>query len=217
MIFTEKVESDGNRREVTSLEAPWRGDKTERAGKDCKEDYYKMTQDGSEASTRKVFEEDRVTVNQTKASKNNHSRYSEYQRVLGRNPLQVENAVLDCGGEGIGMMSWQQTRGLAADLALDQQRRSKRALYYAAKHYKGRLLVGRPPWFRRPFHDDEETAHRHVMRDVGERQQHKDDFQDEDITGQDEHPVDRPPTQRQDLQDPTAKDRWKWNTKNGNE
>ena len=45
-IFVEKVESDGNRREVTSLEAPWRSDKTGRAGRDCKEDYYKMTQDG---------------------------------------------------------------------------------------------------------------------------------------------------------------------------
>ena len=82
--FTEIVESDGNRREVTSLEAPWRSDKTERAGRDCKEDYCKMTQDGSEGSMRKVFEEDRVTVNQTKASKNNDSRYSEYQRILYR-------------------------------------------------------------------------------------------------------------------------------------
>ena len=58
--FLQRAESDGNRREVTSLEPPWRSDKTERAGRDCKEDYYK---------TRKVFEEDRVTVNQTKASK----------------------------------------------------------------------------------------------------------------------------------------------------
>ena len=161
-IYAEKVESDGNRREVTSLEAPWRSDKTERAGEYCKKDYYKMTQDGSEASTWKVFEEDRVTVNQTKASKNNDSRYSAYQRVLGRNPLQVEDGVLECGGEGVGMMSWQQTGGLAADPALDQQRRLKRALYYAAKHCKGRLPVGRPLWFRRPFHDDDETAHRHV-------------------------------------------------------
>ena len=78
---------------MTSLEAPWRSDKTERAGSYCKEDYYKMTQDGSEASTWKVVEEDCVTVNQTKASKNNDSRYSENQRVLGRNPPQVEDAV----------------------------------------------------------------------------------------------------------------------------
>ena len=94
-----------------------------------------MTQDGSEASTRKVFEEDRVTVNQTKASENNDSRYSEYQRFLGKNPLQVEDAVLECGGEGKGMMSWQQTGGLAADLALDQQRRLTRALHFSAKHF----------------------------------------------------------------------------------
>ena len=167
-IFAEKVESDGNRREVTSLEAPWRSDKTERAGSDCNEDYYKMTQDGSEASTRKVFEEDRVTVNQTKASKSNDSRYSEYQRVFGKNPRQVEYAVLECGGEGIGMMRWQQTGGLAADLALNQQRRSKRALYCTAKHYKGRLPVGGPQWFRRPFHDDDETdTVTEHMRDLG--------------------------------------------------
>ena len=60
------------------------------------------------------------------------------------------------------------------------------------------------------------------MRDLGERLQHKDDFPDEDITGQDEPPADSPPThrekaQRQDFQHPTAKDRWKWNPKNGNE
>ena len=33
-----KVESDGTRLEVTPLEAPWRNGKTERAGKDRKED-----------------------------------------------------------------------------------------------------------------------------------------------------------------------------------
>ena len=96
------------------------------------------------------------------------------------------------------MMSWQQTRGLAANLALDQQRRSKRALYYAAKHFPGKLPVVRPLWFRRPFHDEDETAHRHVtehMRDLGGRLQHNDDFPDEDITGQDEPPEDSPPTQ----------------------
>ena len=50
-IFVEKVESDG----TTPLEAPWRSDKTERAGRDWKEDYYKMAQDGPEASTWKAF------------------------------------------------------------------------------------------------------------------------------------------------------------------
>ena len=43
VIFAEKVESDGTRLGVTPLEAPWRNGKTERAGRDCKEDYYKMT------------------------------------------------------------------------------------------------------------------------------------------------------------------------------
>ena len=51
-ICVEKVESDGNHRlEVTPLEAPWRSGKTERAGRDLKEDCYKMTQDSPEAPT----------------------------------------------------------------------------------------------------------------------------------------------------------------------
>ena len=131
-----------------------------------------QTQDGREASTWKVFEEDCGAVNQAKASENNDSGYSAYQRVLGRNPPQV-------GREDLGVMSWQQTGELTANLALDQQGRWKRAPYFAAKHYKGKLLVGRHLWFRRPFHDDDETAHGHVMehiRDLGERLQHEDDF-----------------------------------------
>ena len=34
-----KLKSDGTRLEVTPLEAPWRNGKTERAGKDWKEDF----------------------------------------------------------------------------------------------------------------------------------------------------------------------------------
>ena len=69
MHFREKVESDGTRLEVTPLEAPLRNGKTERAGKDWKEDYYKMTQDGPEAQTWTDFEEDCDAVNQARASK----------------------------------------------------------------------------------------------------------------------------------------------------
>ena len=54
-IFAEKVESDGTRLEVTPLEAPWSNGKTERAGKDWKEDYCKMRQDGPEAQTMDGF------------------------------------------------------------------------------------------------------------------------------------------------------------------
>ena len=209
-VFAEQVESDGNRLEVTPLEAPWRSDTTERAGRDWKKDYYTMTQDGPEASTWKVFEEDCGAVNQAKASKNNDSGYSAYQRVLGRNPPQVEDAVLECGGEDLGVMSCQQTGELAANLALDQKRRWKRALYYAAEHYRGKLPVGRPLWFQRPFHDDDETAHGHVMehmRDLGERRQHEDDFPDEDITGQDEPPVDSSFTSRKNTAaEPSSKE-----------
>ena len=169
-----------------------------------------------------MFEEDRVTVNKTKASKNNDRRDSEYQRVLGKNHLQVEDAVLECGGEGIGMISWQQTGGLAADPALDQHRRSKQALYHAAKHHKGKLPVGRPLWFRQPFHDDDETAHRHVMRETWENGYNT------KTTSQTRISLDRTnlqwtahrhreKAQQQDLEDPTAKDRWMWNPKNQNE
>ena len=81
-IFAEKVESDGTRLEVTPLEAPWRNGKTERAGKDWKEDNYKMTQDGPEAQTWTDFEEDCDAVNQARASKINDSGYRAYQRVF---------------------------------------------------------------------------------------------------------------------------------------
>ena len=39
--FAEKVDNDGTRLEVTPLEASWRNGKTERAGKDWKENCYK--------------------------------------------------------------------------------------------------------------------------------------------------------------------------------
>ena len=146
----------------TSLKAPWKNGKTERAGKDWKEDYYKMTQDGPDAQTWTDFEEDCDAVNQARAPKNNHSGYSAYQRVFGKYPPQMEDAVLECGGADLGVVRWQQTGELAqersmtmrrialqASLALDHKRRWKRALHHAAKHYKGELHVGQPLWFWR--------------------------------------------------------------------
>ena len=146
--FAEKVESDGTRLEVTPLEAPWRNGKTERAGKDWKEDYYKMTQDGHEEQTWADFEEDCDAVNQARASKINDSGCGAYQCVFGKNPPQMEDAVLECGGAGLGVVSRQKTRELAqersmtmrrialqASLALDRKRRWKRALHHAAKHF----------------------------------------------------------------------------------
>ena len=47
----------------------------------------------------------------------------------------------------------------------------------------------------RPFTEDDEAAHEHItehMRDLGERLLHEGDFPHEDITGQDEPPVDSP-------------------------
>ena len=66
-IFAETVESDGTRLEVTPLEAGRRTGKTERAGKDRKEDYSKMKQDGPEAETWTDFEEDSDAVNHARA------------------------------------------------------------------------------------------------------------------------------------------------------
>ena len=91
------MESDGTRLVVTPLEAPWRNGTTERAGKDWKEDHYKMTQDGPDAQTGTDFEEDCDAVNQARASKINDSGYSAYLRVFGKNPPQMEDAVLECG------------------------------------------------------------------------------------------------------------------------
>ena len=119
----EKVENDGTRLEVTPLEAPWRSGKTKRAGKDWKEDYYKMTQDGPEAPTWKDFEEDCDAVNQARASKINDSRYSGYPRVFGRNPPQMEDAVLECGGADRGVVSQQQTGELAQERLMMTMRR----------------------------------------------------------------------------------------------
>ena len=73
-IFAEKVESDGTRLEVTPLEAPWKNGKTERADKDWKEDYYKMTQDGPEAPTWTDFEEDCDCCEPSQSIKNQRPR-----------------------------------------------------------------------------------------------------------------------------------------------
>ena len=75
----------------------------------------------------------------------------------------MEDAVLECGGADLGVVSGQQTGEVAqersmtmrriapqANLALDHKRRWKRAaLHHAAKHYKGELHVGQPLWFWR--------------------------------------------------------------------
>ena len=66
----------------------------------------------------------------------------------------MEDAVLECGGADLRVVSRQQRGELAkersmtmrrialqASLALDHKRRWKRALHHAAKHYKGELHV----------------------------------------------------------------------------
>ena len=61
--------------------------KTERASKNWKEYYHKMTQDGPEAQTWADSEEDCDAVNQARASKINDSGYSAYQRVFGKKKM----------------------------------------------------------------------------------------------------------------------------------
>ena len=95
---------------MTPLDAPWRCGKTERAGKDWKEDYYKMRQDGPEAQTWADIAEDCDAVNQARACKINGRGYNANQRVIGRNPPQMEDAILDCGGTDLGVTSRQQVR-----------------------------------------------------------------------------------------------------------
>jgi hypothetical protein len=43
--FADKAEAEGTRIEVIPAEAPWRNGKTERAGKEWKEDYYRAIRD----------------------------------------------------------------------------------------------------------------------------------------------------------------------------
>ena len=114
-IFAEEVESDGTRLEVTLLEAPWRNGNTEHASKDRKEDNYNMTQDGPEAQTWTDFEDDCDAVNQAASSKLNDSGYNACQRVFGRNPPLMKDAILECDGADLGVVSRQQARELTQE------------------------------------------------------------------------------------------------------
>ena len=96
-------------------------------------------------------------VNQARTSKINDSGCSAYQRVFGRNPPQMEDAVLECGGadrQQTGELAQERSMtmrriALQASLALDHKRRWKRALYHAAKHHEGEPHVGQLLWFWR--------------------------------------------------------------------
>ena len=140
-IFAEKVESDGTRLEVTPLEASWRNGKTERAGKDWKEDYCKMTQDGTEAQTWTDVEQDCDAVNQARASKIYDSWKSAYQRFFDKNPPQMEGAVLECGGPDLGVVSRHQTGELA------QERSKETSSAPRSETLQGR--TAQPLWFGR--------------------------------------------------------------------
>ena len=173
---------------------PWRNGKTERAGKDWMEDFFKMTGDGPEAQTWTEFEEDCAAVNQARTSKISDSGYSAYQHVFGRNPPQMEDAILECGGADLGVVSRKQTAELTqersmtliriaqrASLALDHKRRWKRALHQAAQRptsafwHPGVIISSAlaTVWtaYRGSVFTKDEAAHGHIMkhmRDLGE-------------------------------------------------
>ena len=81
-----------------------------------------MTQVGPEAQTWKDFEEDCDAVNQARVSTINDSGYSAYQRVFGRNPPQMEDAVLECGGADLGAVSRHQTGEMAQERSMTMRR-----------------------------------------------------------------------------------------------
>ena len=132
--------------------------KTERAGKDWKEDCYKLTQDSPEAQTWTDFEEDCDAVNHkperhesTTADTVPVSVFEAEPHPLptdGRCPFGMREA--DPGvvsrqqaGELTPERSMTMRRlALQASLALDHKRRWKRALHHAAKHYQGEPHVG---------------------------------------------------------------------------
>ena len=151
----------------------------------------------------------------------------------------MEDAILECGGADLGIVSRPQPRELAqersmtvrrlalqASLALDHKRRTPQGRTACWTTPSGfdhvermqprnqQTLFGTRAWSSatrwpqfgsptavplssqvRPFHDDDEAAHEHLtehMTDLGERLLHEGDFSYEDITGQDEPPVDSP-------------------------
>ena len=199
-----------------------------------------MTQDGPEAQTRTDFEEDCDAVNQTRASKINDSGKSAYQRVFGGNPPKMEDAILECGGADLGVVSWQQAGELTQERSMTTRRLAAKKPTNAFWHagvvisntlatvwiaYRGSAVKCARSHVR-PFHEDE-AADEHVtehMRKLGERQLHEGDFSYEDITGQDEPPEDSPPAPRENTAtgpsgkgqmdvDPEARRRMRGNTR----
>ena len=81
-----------------------------------------MTQDGPEAQTWTDFEEDCDAVNQARASKLNDTGYSAYQRVFGRDPPQIEDAILECGGADLSGVSRQQAGELTQERSMTVRR-----------------------------------------------------------------------------------------------
>ena len=81
-----------------------------------------MTQDGPETQTRTDFEQDCDAVNQARASKINDSGNSASQRVFCKNPPQMEDAILECGGADLGIVSRQQVGELTQERSMTVRR-----------------------------------------------------------------------------------------------
>ena len=188
-IFAEKIESDGNRREVTSLEAPWRSDKTERAGRDCKEDYYKMTQNGSEASTRKVFlrgprrrepsqgvksQRQRVqcapTCFRQESSSDERCCFGVWRSRPRRSKPAADRRICK------GTVDEYETHRPTGKPGIGSQTSMETSPAHAAKHYKGELHLGQQPlWFwRRGWSERSKKTNRRILAPGCSNQQHVD-------------------------------------------
>ena len=95
--------------------------KTERAGKDMKDDYYKMRQDGPGALTWTDFEKDCDAINQARASKINDGGYSAYQPVSRQEPP-TEDAILECTGSDLEVVSRRQAGELTQERSMTMSR-----------------------------------------------------------------------------------------------
>ena len=160
--FAERAEAYGTRLEVIPTESPWRNGKTERAGKEWKEDYYRTTLDSPPSVSWADFEEERDAVNFARGAKPRARGYSTLQRALGKTPAQAEDPVLECGGADLGVVSRQmggdealerslqlRRKAMEAACALDHERRWTRALAHATRRYPGEFFTGQPVWFWR--------------------------------------------------------------------
>ena len=117
-------------------------------------------------------------MNQARASKNNDSGYSAYQRVFGKNPPQIGRCRFGVWRSrprrsepaadrrlGTRTVDDYETPCPTGKSSLGPQTSMETSLHHAAKHYKGELHVGQPLWFcRRGANAEKKTQPVHDPR-----------------------------------------------------